>query len=36
MNKDVIKESKVSNTEEIFEDDDTLTYRDIDVWGSQI
>ena len=26
INKDVIKESKVSNTEEIFEDDDTLTY----------
>ena len=36
INKDVIKESKVSNTEEIFEDDDTLTYIDIDVWGSQI
>ena len=31
INKDVIKESKVSNTEEIFEDDDTLTYIDIDV-----
>ena len=28
INKDVIKESKVSNTEEIFEDDDTLTYID--------
>ena len=36
INKDVIKESKVSNTEEIFEDDDTLTYIDIDVWWSQI
>ena len=31
ISKDVIKESKVSNTEEIFEDDDTLTYIDIDV-----
>ena len=28
INKDVIKESKVSNTEEIFADDDTLTYID--------
>ena len=28
INKDVIKESKVSNTEEIFGDDDTLTYID--------
>ena len=28
INKDVIKESKVSNTEEIFEDDDTLSYID--------
>ena len=28
INKDVIKESKVSNTEEISEDDDTLTYID--------
>ena len=28
INKGVIKKSKVSNTEEIFDDDDTLTYID--------
>ena len=28
INKDTIKESKVSNTEEIFENDDTLSYID--------
>ena len=28
INKDAIKESKVSNTEEIFENDDTLSYID--------
>ena len=28
INKETIKESKVSNTEEIFENDDTLSYND--------